>query len=190
MMTRAEPSTEPRSSPASFEQVYDELFDFVYRNVRRLGVPVSAAEDVVQDVFLVLHRRLSAYDGRASMQSWVYGILANAVRDYRRSFRRKQAPLVPAERDDDSALASTWASPEQGAARARDVALMMELLEELPEAQRELIVLADLEQMSIPEICSCIGGNGNTVYSRLRVARENLKSKLSRRMATKHRGPT
>lgn len=189
MMTRAEPFTEPQSSSASFEQVYEELFDFVYRNARRLGVPESAADDVVQDVFLVLHRRFDAYDGRASMQSWVYGILANAVRDYRRSFRRKQAPLVPAERDDEAGPASTWASPEQGAARARDVALMMELLEELPEAQRELIVLADLEQLSIPEICSCIGGNANTVYSRLRVARESLRAKLSRRMAPNYRGP-
>ncbi len=49
----------------SFERVYDEFFDFVYRNARRLGVPPSAADDVVQEVFVVLHRRLAEYDGRA-----------------------------------------------------------------------------------------------------------------------------
>jgi DNA-directed RNA polymerase specialized sigma24 family protein len=60
----------------------------------------------------------------------------------------------------------------------------MQLLDDLPEAQRELIVLADLEQMSVPEICRCIGGNSHTVYSRLRVARENLKAKLARHLLT------
>ena len=171
----------PGSGQPSFEHVYEQLFDFVYRNARRLGVPASAADDVVQDVFLVLHRRLPDYDGRATLQSWVYGILANAVRDYRRTFRRKQAPLISPVRDEDWGPASTRASPEQRVERDRDVALLMALLEELPEAQRELIVLAELEQMSVPEICSCIGGNPNTVYSRLRLARANLKTRLLRR---------
>lgn len=184
MMAGVESFTERKLvGQASFERVYDQFFDFVYRNARRLGVPASAADDVVQDVFLVLHRRLAEYDGRASMQSWVYGILANTVRDYRRAYRRKQAPLVATQRDEDWGPASSRGSPELRAERGQDVALLMELLDELPEAQRELIVLADLEQLSVPEICSCIGGNSNTVYSRLRVARETLKSKLSRRLA-------
>lgn len=184
MSTGAASSANPETAGApAFEHVYEEFFDFVYRNARRLGVPDSAADDVVQDVFLVLHRRLRQYDGRASMHSWVYGILANTVRDYRRSFRRKEAPLVAVDRDEDWGPASRPASPELRAQRGQDLALLMSLLAELPEGQRELIVLADLEQMNVPEICSCIGGNSNTVYSRLRAARENLKSKLSRRLA-------
>jgi RNA polymerase sigma-70 factor, ECF subfamily len=163
----------------SFERIYDEFFDFVYRNARRLGVPASAADDVVQEVFVVLHRRLAEYDGRATLQSWVYGILANAVRDYRRAFRRKQAPLVATERDEQLDLASSSASPEQRTQLKRDLELLLQLLDQLPEAQRELIVLADLEQLNVPEICQCIGGNSHTVYSRLRVARENLKTKLA-----------
>jgi RNA polymerase sigma-70 factor, ECF subfamily len=166
----------------TFERVYDEFFDFVYRNARRLGVPPSAADDVVQEVFVVLHRRLGEYDGRAPLQSWVFGILANAVRDYRRSFRRKQAPLVGAEHDEQLGPASSSASPEQRAQLKQDLALLMQLLDGLPEAQRELIVLADLEQMNVPEICQAIGGNSHTVYSRLRVARENLRANLARHL--------
>ena len=166
----------------TFESVYDEFFDFVYRNARRLGVPPGAADDVVQEVFVVLHRRLAEYDGRATLQGWVYGILANAVRDYRRAFRRKQAPLVAIEGDDQLGLASSSASPEQRTQLKRDLELLLQLLDDLPEAQRELIVLADLEQLTVPEICQCIGGNSHTVYSRLRVARENLKAKLARHL--------
>jgi RNA polymerase sigma-70 factor (ECF subfamily) len=182
MSPLAETFTDGRShGQGSFEQVYEQFFEFVYRNARRLGVPQSAADDVVQEVFVVLHRRLPEYDGRATLQSWVYGILANTVRDYRRTFRRKQAPLV-AENDERPDPESSAASPEQRAQLKQDLTLLMQLLQDLPEAQRELIVLADLEQMSIPEICACVGGNSNTVYSRLRVARENLKAKLSRHL--------
>ena len=168
----------------SFERVYDDFFDFVYRNARRLGVPSSAADDVVQEVFVVLHRRLAEYDGRATLQSWVYGILANTVRDYRRTFRRKQRPLVAVATGGDEQLgpASSSSNPEQRAELQQDLALLMRLLDDLPEAQRELIVLADLEQLSVPEICDCIGGNSNTVYSRLRVARDALKARLSRHL--------
>lgn len=180
--TKSEPTAQ-----LSFERVYDELFDFVYRNARRLGVPPSAADDVVQEVFLVLHRRLSEYDRRATLHGWVYGILANTVRDYRRKFRRKQAPLVATERDEQLGPASSRADPEQRIELKRDLELLMKLLDDLPEAQRELIVLADLEQMSVPEICQCIGGNTNTVHSRLRVARQNLKAKLARHLLSSRR---
>jgi RNA polymerase sigma-70 factor (ECF subfamily) len=171
----------------TFERVYDELFDFVYRNARRLGVPPSAADDVVQEVFLVLHRRLAEYDGRAALQGWVYGILANTVRDYRRRFRRKQAALVATERDEQLGPAPSTASPERRTELKRDLELLMKLLDALPDAQRELIILADLEQLSVPEICQCIGGNSSTVHSRLRVARENLKAKLSRHLLASRR---
>jgi RNA polymerase sigma-70 factor, ECF subfamily len=169
---------------ASFEQVYEASFDFVYRNARRLGVPESATDDVVQEVFLVLHRRLAEYDGRATLRSWVYGILANTVRQYRRTFRRKQKPLQAMERDQDLGPASSLAGPEQRAQHQQDMRLLLSLLEELPDEQRELIVLADLEQLNVPEICACIGGNSNTVYSRLRVAREALRAGLARRLLT------
>jgi RNA polymerase sigma-70 factor (ECF subfamily) len=173
-------TTTAPAGQASFEQVYEASFDFVYRNARRLGVPESAADDVVQEVFLVLHRRLPEYDGRATLRSWVYGILANTVRQYRRTFRRKQKPLQAIERDEDLGPASSRAGPEQRAQRREDMLLLLTLLDQLPDEQRELIVLADLEQLSVPEICACIGGNSNTVYSRLRVAREALRDKLAR----------
>jgi RNA polymerase sigma-70 factor (ECF subfamily) len=166
----------------SFEQVYEASFDFVYRNAKRLGVLESATDDVVQEVFLVVHRRLAEYDGRATLRSWIYGILANTVRQHRRAFRRKQKPLKAVEHDDELGPASSHAGPERRAQHREDVRLLLSLLEELPDEQRELIVLADLEELNVPEICACIGGNSNTVYSRLRVAREALRSKLARRL--------
>jgi len=180
-MTVAELSTSV-AAPA-FEAFYGETFDFVYRNVRRLGVPESAVDDVVQDVFVVVHRRLAEYDAHSgSARSWVYGILANTVRGYRRSYRRKQSPLRAADTEEDLGPASSRASPELGAARRRDAELLLSMLAQLPEPQRELIVLGELEQLSIPEICACIGGNKHTVHSRLRVAREALRKKVAQHL--------
>jgi len=170
------------ASEPSFESVYEETFDFVYRNARRLGVPEAAADDVVQEVYLVLHRRLREYDGRASLRSWVYGMLANTVRGYRRTIRRKDAPLLSAECEEELGPASNRTSPEDRAARRQDADLLLSMLAELPDEQRELIVLGELEQLSVPEICECIGGNQNTVYSRLRAAREALKKKVARHL--------
>lgn len=182
----AQASTIRRAAPAEFDRIYDDTFDFVYRNARRLGVPENAADDVTQEVFLVVYRRLADYDERATVRSWVYGILANTVRDYRRSFRRKQAPLVSREADELSVVEDSQ-NPERGAEQQREMRFLLGLLEELSEPERELIVLADLEQMSVPEICACIGGNPNTVYSRLRTARERLRSKLSRKLLSSSR---
>jgi RNA polymerase sigma-70 factor (ECF subfamily) len=173
--------------PTDFERVYAEHFAFVYRNARRLGVSEGNVDDVVQEVFLVLFRRLHEYDARASLKSWVYGILANTVRGQRRTFRRKQAKLVSA--DDDAPLSRVPASgnPERTAQKQQDTAFLLGLLGELDEAQRELIVLSDLEQLSVPEICACIGGNPNTVATRLRVARQALRGKLERALLTRRR---
>jgi len=77
----------PRVCP-SFDEVYEEHFAFVWRTARRLGVPESAADDVVQDTFVVLHRRLAEYDGETAMRRWLVGILTRVVSDHRRRYRR------------------------------------------------------------------------------------------------------
>jgi RNA polymerase sigma-70 factor (ECF subfamily) len=92
-------ATSGGSLPESLAQVYETYFDFVWRNARRLGVPEASADDVAQDVFLIVQRRISDCDGRSSMQAWIFGILVRVVRDHRRSCsmkrRHKRAPLLP-----------------------------------------------------------------------------------------------
>ncbi|MEM6993525.1 MAG: sigma-70 family RNA polymerase sigma factor, partial [Myxococcota bacterium] len=73
----------PVGARPSFEQVYAEHHDFVRRSVRGLGVPEAAADDVTQDVFLVVHRRLPGFDHRAPVKAWVFGIARNLARKHR-----------------------------------------------------------------------------------------------------------
>src|SRR4051812_22933519 len=72
----------------SFAEIYDRNFDFVWRVARRLGVAQSALDDVVQETFLVVHRRL-AEPRSCTLRTWIYGITVQIVRNHRRSLRRK-----------------------------------------------------------------------------------------------------
>lgn len=179
------PSSAAVLARPTFEQVYEATFAFVFRNARRLGVPESHIDDVVQDVFVVVHRRLPDYDGRASIRAWVYGILSRVVRDYRRTVRRKAAPLLSNASDSPSLLAipSTAPPPSTVAENNEDLRLLLRLLETLDDEKREVLVLSELEQLTVPEIAETIGANQNTVYSRLKAAKKAFAEIYEREQA-------
>jgi RNA polymerase sigma-70 factor (ECF subfamily) len=173
-----DPAAEPHLAPASFAQVYAENADFVWRNARRLGVPASSAEDVLQEVFIVVQRRAADFDGRASMRSWIFGILVHVVRRYRRTFQRKEARCVSLDHDatrevPDDAFGS---SPHEQAESAERVRLLETLLGQLDEDKRTLLVLSELEEWTLREIAEHLGSNINTVHSRLGAAKRAFES--------------
>jgi RNA polymerase sigma-70 factor (ECF subfamily) len=168
------PARTGQAAPLRFDEIYDEQFDFVWRMMRRLGIPDASLDDAAQDVFVALHRRLGEYDGRASVRGWLFGIVSHVARDHRRRHKRKVAPCVPAPADSgsDIAIASACPSPVALAERSERVALLKRLLDELDDGKREILVLSFLEQMTVPEIAELLGLNLNTAYSRLRAAKQ------------------
>ncbi len=172
------------SSPAddaapTFEAVYDEHFDFVWRSARRLGVPDRHVDDAVQDAFVVVHRKLAEFDGRASIRTWLFAIVRRVASDHRRRVARKEHPgELPASVPDPSE-----ATPLRAAEQAEAVRTLHALLGALPDDQREVFVLAELEQMSAPEIADAVGAKVNTVYSRLRLARAAFNKAVARHTA-------
>ena len=71
-----------------FEEVYAETFPAVWRMVRRMGVIDSAVDDVVQEVYVTVYRKLGQFEGRCAVKTWVLGILTRVVNNYRRVRRR------------------------------------------------------------------------------------------------------
>lgn len=166
-----------------FAEVYEAQFDFVWRSARRLGVSALHLDDVVQEVFLVVHRRLAEFEARSSLKTWLFAITRRVVSDYRRSARRK--PSEPIGNYEPEAGASCLADAQL--ARNEDARLLYALLEELDEDKREVFVLAELEQMSGPEIADALGENLNTVYARLRAARAAFEAAVARHHARSRR---
>ncbi len=171
----------------AFEVVYDENFDFVWRTARRLGVPEAAVDDAVQDTFLVLHRRFDEYDGRTPMRRWLLGILGRVVADHRRRWRRKESACVPTPEESDRLLASSLPPPSAEMEQAEAVRLLDSLLAELDDDKREVLVLAQLEEMTVPEIAELLGANVNTIYARLRAARREFEAAYARHRARNDR---
>jgi RNA polymerase sigma-70 factor (ECF subfamily) len=191
VLVPAQANARPRD--VSFEEIYAEFFEMIWRAARRLGTPEAHVDDVTQDVFLVLHRRLHDYvRERSSLRSWIYGIVVRVVRDHRRTFRRKDARCVPLAPDaaTDARLASPGPAPSEVAERNEAFALLCALLDELDQDKRELLVLSELEEMTVREIAEVLGANAQTIYSRLRAARKAFDQAHARYLArTSRRKP-
>jgi len=159
-----------------FESVYAEHFDFVWRNLRRLGVPESGLRDASQEVFLVVHRRISEFVPRGTVRSWLYSILRRVALAQKRKNRER---FPDGAADADELTDESQPSPESDAARGQSLRLLLELLNSLDDDKRDALVIIDIEGMSVPEACMALDVNQNTLYSRLRAARLQMRQKLS-----------
>jgi len=175
--------TEPGHAPAmSFEDIYERHVDFAWRAACRLGVDASDADDIVQEVFFTAHRRMREFEGRASVKTWLFGILHHVVQHYWRDRARKRRHLVAASplQDPDHFPDARAAGPAESAEHAEAMRVLDHLLRVLDEGKRAVFVLAEIEQMTAHEIADALGINANTVYSRLRVARQEFEQALTR----------
>jgi RNA polymerase sigma-70 factor (ECF subfamily) len=156
-------------------EIYRDYFPFVWRLVHRLGVADSQLEDAVQDVFIVVHRRLPDFEGRSSIRTWLASIVRRVVADYRRAGARK--PALSRARTDTEVddLQTAHASPEERVMATEAARILYTLLAELDDDKREVFILAELEQWSLADIAVATGLNVNTVSSRLRLARDNFE---------------
>lgn len=160
-----------------FKTVYDTHVTSLWRNARALGIPEHAVEDVLQDVFVVVHRRLPEFEGRAQLRTWLVKILLRVVSSYRRRHRRKGAGL---DELSDDVRDESEPGPHEQTARREAVALLAKILDAMDEDQRTVFVLAEIEQLAVPEIATAIGENLSTTYSRLRLARKSYEKHLAR----------
>jgi len=168
-----------------FEAIYEEHFDLVFRNIRRLGVPEALVDDAVQEVFLVVYRRLGQFEGRSSLKTWIFSIVMRVASDHRRSIRRKsphvQNPEMAVDAEDIADERSE--SPHDRMERREGVELLHRLLDELDDDKRIVLVLAELEALTVPEIADTLGENVNTIYARLRAARRDFEQAVARERA-------
>lgn len=168
-------------TPPDFHACYEAHFDFVWRSARRLGVEEAALDDVVQEVFLVVHRKLQEFQGRSSLRTWLFSITLRMASEHRRSRRRK----APEQRQtfDPASLPDPQTNPHEVAARSEAALLLRRFLDGLDEDRRAVFILAELEGMSAPEIAEATSANLNTVYTRIRSARQAFEDTVKRHRA-------
>lgn len=162
----------------SFQVVYRTHFELVWSTARRLGVPPDAMDDVVQEVFIVVHNKLDTLERPEALRSWIYSIARRTVSGYHRA-RRNRIPLgvqPGVEREAISQEPTPLAQTETSA----ELQMLMDLLAELDEPKREVFALVEIEELSVPEAAEALGVPLNTAYSRLRAARQAFDAALAR----------
>jgi RNA polymerase sigma-70 factor (ECF subfamily) len=153
----------------TLRQVFDEHGAYVWRALRHLGAPEGEVDDLVQEVFVVVHRRLPSFEGRSSLRTWLYGICLRVASDYRRRarVRYERSAADPAR---DISEAASLAPDERTQARSQ----LRELLAALDDDKREVLVLYEIEGLPMTEVAEILGCPLQTAYSRLHAARARL----------------
>lgn len=165
----------------SFKEVYRDYFDFVWSSARRLGIQPSGMDDLIQEVFIVIHAKLHTLEKQQSLRSWVYSVVRRTASNHRRA-GRAHADASSGPPGDGEAL-SREPTPLEQTERNAGLQLLMTLLDQLDEPKREIFSLVDVEDLSVPEAAEILGIPLNTAYSRLRVARQSFEAALARHEA-------
>jgi RNA polymerase sigma-70 factor (ECF subfamily) len=166
----------PAVTGLDVRSIHEEHADFVWRSLLRLGVREADAQDLMQNVFLVVHRRLETFDGSAQMTTWLFGICRRvAAAHRRRAFMRYENGGELSEEEADGG-ASPDANVEAREARAR----LDEILSSLDADKRAVFVMFELDEISCDEIAELLGVPVGTVYSRLSAARKAFEAARGR----------
>lgn len=169
--------TEPTSDVGAWtvQDVYVESRPFLWRALQRLGVPEPDLDDCLQEVLLVVHRRLHTFDpARAKLTTWLFGICLRIVKRHRRRFAaRREVPVAQAP---DAVAPRT---PEDELDRAQTRQTLERILATMDVEKRATLVLFELEGLKTEAIAELMEVPLGTVHSRLHAARKQLLHKLT-----------
>lgn len=163
-------------------QIHDSHADFVWCSLQRLGVRAADLEDVMQEVFIVVHRRLATFDASSRLSTWLFGICLRVASAYRRkAYRRRERAFEDLEQ---AAGASSAEGPDAAVLERQARARLERVLDELEPARRAVFVMFEVEGMGCADIATQLGLPLGTVYSRLGAARNDfsrIATRLQRR---------
>jgi RNA polymerase sigma-70 factor (ECF subfamily) len=159
----------------SFEQLYAEYAAFTWRVLQHLGVPDLHIEDALQELWVVVHRRIDGFEGRSELRSWLFGIAINIARTQRRGQQRRE------QNERERALVEPWVmqiDPREGERQREAFDLVQRFLSTLDDERRVIFVSVLLEGMSAPETAVVSGLRVDQVQNRVRALRRSFKTWL------------
>ncbi len=173
---------------AELRELYAAHAPLVWRTLRRLGVAQEQLEDGVQDVFLIVHRQHGAFQGRSTIRTWIVGIAVRVAKGYRRTEVRytqridRLAAYLTCEVD--AAMSPSDATEQREASE-----LLHGLLARLTHEQREMLVLVELEELTVREASEALGIRVRTGQRRLRAAIQAMSAAVAEYLEEGRRAP-
>lgn len=170
-----------RSTPEAMtpRELFDRHASFVWRTLKYQSVAERDLDDVSQEVFLVIFRRLPEFEPHGSIRAWIYGICIRVAAGYRRSARHRHELLV-SETPDAGVEPAASSEVERSATKK----MLTAMIQRLDDDKRAVLVLHEIENLSMSEVALIVHCPLKTAYSRLAAARKQMlimlsKSKLS-----------
>jgi RNA polymerase sigma-70 factor (ECF subfamily) len=166
-----------RGNPAAFEVLVRRYSERAYRVAFRVVRDADDSRDVVQDAFVKAYRGLDSFESRSSFYTWLYRIVVNLALDRRR--REQRAPSVEwddgaAHQIDPRGIAPIAENPELATRRREVRELVARGVQGLPDGQREVLLLREVDGLSYEEIAESMRISKGTVMSRLHYARKKM----------------
>lgn len=159
----------------AFAEVYESNAAFAWRCLRRLGVREADLEDVVQEVFVVVHRKLPSFDGRSTIKTWLFGICLRVSSDYRRRAHVQREDITDQVPDSE-----VDAQQPDTVAMRQARSILDRILETLDEDKRATFVMFELEQMPMTDVAAAMDCPLQTAYARLYAARRIVEEAVAR----------
>ncbi|MBD8488675.1 sigma-70 family RNA polymerase sigma factor [Echinicola sp. CAU 1574] len=167
-------------SEAAFEVLVDKYKSRVFTTIYMIVKDQGVAEDLLQDVFVKVIQTLNSdrYNEEGKFQPWLMRIAHNLAIDYFRKMKRYPSIVM----EDGSNLFNTLkfaeANVEDQKVRDETHALVRDLIDELPEAQKQVLIMRHYMDLSFQEIADQTGVSINTALGRMRYALINMRKKL------------
>ncbi|HMI90210.1 MAG TPA: RNA polymerase sigma factor [Polyangiales bacterium] len=166
----------PQAAPAPpFAAVFSAHGGYVISLLRRLGVAEADLDDVAQDVFITVHAKLPAFEGRSALKTWLCGICLRKAASYRRKARTRRERTTA-----DLPELAACDDPHGELAHKQSAALLHAALARLPDKQREVFVLYEIEELEMADVARALGCPRFTAYTRLHAARSAVRAFFSR----------
>jgi len=166
----------PAPSPESdCLELYDRELDYLFATLQRFGAGASEIDDLLQEIFIVLHRQWPTLDTTRSLRPWLFGVAFRVVRAHRRRQTRElqRESLTLAEEIEAP-------PPDVGLEDHESMALLLSGLERIPSARRAVVMMHDLDGLEIAAIARRLSMTKIGVYTRLYKGRKELAAAVRR----------
>ena len=169
----------------AFSQVYDRYERQVYRYAYHILGHRDDADDIKQETFVKAYQAIGSFRSESSLQTWLLRICGNLCRDKIKSWDRRKVTYDSTLRDDVLGSSDEDDSPQSILERKQMTEIIFKALRGMPQAQREIIVLHEVEDLSYEEIAAVVGCSRTSIKLRLFRARRSLKERVASLMGSK-----
>lgn len=163
-----------------FRRLFETEFDYVWTSLRRLGVHSRDLDDIAQDVFVQVYRRLDEMDASRPVRPWLFAFAFRCASDWRRLARHRIETSI-----DTYEIPAPQPAADAAVTMAQERELVRQALQHVPLERRAVVILHDLDELPMKQIAESLGIRLFTAYSRLRVGRKEFADTVRRLRATR-----